>query len=611
MRQFSLVEETLGYVTAEAQTNTDPRNLVAGSRNVIVDQQRKARTRNGNTRLGAGNDTNTGCRAGVTWNTSTADEFVFRVFDDELEAYLTTIDGTALSAFYRIANGFSTTVKPRFTTWYDATEGIDLLVFCWGDDNLYEWGGGVAVVASVTGTTITKAGTDTFAQSRFYTTRNKVLVNVRTGTEYTYTGGESTLTLTGIADTTGIIAGDVLVQKIVTKTNTPAADRNNHTVFTFENQVCVASDDDEQVYVSKNNDYDTFTYSSPRLPGEGALLTLDDPAQGFGELEDTLIIFAGRSSAYGAKPAELAIGSTLAETFKVTKYQTGEGQAAQSQEVIAQVGNTLVYLTYEPAVRELPSISQLQGGASPRTLSNPIKPDMDAETWTNASARWSKNAYWLSAPTDGRVYILEYREDADGKLRRFWQAPQTMFIGAWVTLDDVLYGHSSSVPETYRIMDPNAFSDVNSTDEKMPIRCVAKYAYRSYDKRAVLKSFDEYFVEGEISPSTTVRNTIYYDYGGNTQSIENEIDGSDYAILEETLEAVSLGQQSLGQTPLGGAMNAPEGSAKFRAIIEIAREDFFEMQEIFETDDVDKYWAIIAHGVNAKMSPRQPINKKI
>lgn len=611
MKKFSVVNETLEYNTSQDSTNNDERNLVAGSRNVIIDQQRKVRVRNGNTRLGIANTATTGCRGGVTWNTSTGSEFMMRPYDDELEVYLATIDGTPLDAFYRLTNGLPTTGKVRFATWYSDTENLDLLVFVVGNANTYAWGGGVCVVSSVTGTTITKAGSETFGQSRFFTAANKTLVNVRTGVEYTYTGGETTTTLTGVPDTTGIIAGDVLVQKIITNTNSPAANRNNHTIYTYENQLCVASDEDEQVYISKNTSYTDFTFSSPRLPGEGALLTLDDPAKAFGELEEKLIIFAGKSSIYQVNSTEITVGTTLTESLKVQKYQTGEGQSAQSQEVVVQTNNTIVYLSYEPAVREILSPRELEGGGAPRTLSNPIKPDIDAETWTDAVAIWSKNAYWLSAPEYGHVYILEYREDADGKLRRFWQAPQTMFIGAWVTLDDDLYGHSSAVPETYRIMNPEAFSDVNSEDEKVAYRCVAKFAYRNFGDRARLKNFDEYFIEGEISPSTNILHTLYYDFGGNSRSIETTIEGDNFDILEETLANVALGQQPIGQNVLGGAVSAPEGSAKFRAIIEIAKEDFFEMQEIFETDDTDKYWSVIARGQNTQMSNRQPINKKI
>lgn len=611
MKKYSLIEETTAYVTAENSTNTDERHLVAGSMNMLIDQQRKVSSRHGNSRLGAANPATTGTRGGTTWNTSTGTEYMLRGYDTKLETWLGTVGGTDLNAHYLIANGFSATAKPRFTTWYDATEGIDLLIFVWGDDNTYEWNGAVCVVSSITGTTITKTGTDTFAQSRFYTTRNKTLVNVRTGTEYTYTGGESTLTLTGIADTTGIIAGDVLIQKIVTQSNSPAADRNNHTVFTYQNHLCVASDEDEQVYVSKNTSYFDYTFGTPRIPGQGALLTLDDSAHGFGELENMLIVFAGKNSIYGVVPKEITVGSTLTETLDVKKYQVGAGQSAVNQETIQHANGSILYLSHEPAVRSLPSASILAGGGLPQALSNPIKPDMDAETWTNATSIWYKNAYYLSAPTTGRVYILEHREDADGKMRRFWQPPQTMFIGAFATLNNLLYGHSSVVPETYRLFDPEAYSDINSTDDKMAIRCVARFAYRNYGSRAQLKSFDEYFVEGELSPSTDLLLTVYYDYGGNVQSLQKTLSGADSNIIEESLSHNSLGTEPLGSNPLGGILSVPLDSAKFRAIIELAKEDFFEMQEIYETDDVDKYWSIIARGANAQLSRRQPINRKI
>lgn len=612
-KKYSTVTETLAYVSSEDSTNTDERNLVAGSRNVIIDQQRKVRTRNGNTRLGVANSSLTGNRNGVTWNTSTSTELMIRAYDDELEVYLGTVDSTTLNAFYRIAQGFSTTKKPRFATWYSDTEKLDFLVFVYGDSNLYRWGGGVAVADSFTASTITKRGTTTFGQNRFYTSANKVLINVRTGVEYTYTGGEGTTTLTSVTPdpTLEMIAGDVLIQKVVTSASTPAANRENSTIFSNENQIYVASDIDQLVYISKNSNYTNFSYSSPRLPGEGALLTLDDPAKGFGVLEDKVVIFAGKSSAYQVEAKEIAVGSTLAETLGVKKYQTGAGQAAINQDVIAQINNTLVYLSHEPAVREIMSLSELQGGGKPRTLSNPIKPDIDAEDWTDASAIWHENAYWLTAPTYGHVYILEYREDADGKLRRFWQAPQTMYIGAFSVLDGVLYGHGSAVPETYKIMDSEAFSDVGSDDSKLPILCVAKFAYRNFGDRARLKHFDEYYIEGEISPSTNLTHTLYYDYGGHTRSIETTIEGSNENILEETLSSVALGQQPLGASPLGGSLSVPEESAKFRAIIEIAKEDFFEMQEIFQTDDTDKFWSVIARGQNAQLSSRQPINNKI
>src|SRR3990167_11287098 len=256
--KYSLSEEALGYVTASDETNSDKRLLATGSQNVLVDRNRKVKIRSGYTRLGAGNASETPVRNAFTWFNSTGGELPLRFYDDEWEVYLGTVDGTEIDAWTRFTSGRSTTAIPRGAIFFDTVENIDEIILVEGTDDLIEWNGAVAVVSSITATTITKAGTTTFAQNRFYTSANKTVVCVRTGTEYVYTGGETTTTLTGIADTTGLIAGDILVQKIVTQSNKPAADRTNDTIFVFENQLCLGSFDDNEIYISQNDDYDDF-----------------------------------------------------------------------------------------------------------------------------------------------------------------------------------------------------------------------------------------------------------------------------------------------------------------------------------------------------------------
>lgn len=603
MRPFSLVAEALAYVTNEEETNTDARYLVDGSQNVLIERNRKVRSRNGYSRLGAANAALTPVRKGVTWNNSTGGELPMRQYDDELEVYLGTVDATVINAWTRVVASLSTTEIMRLATWWDTGENLDLLLGVLGDANIYEWGGGVAIVSSITGTTVTKTGTPTFAQNRFYTARNLTFTCVRTGTEYTYTGGAGTLTLTGIADTTGLIAGDTLVQKIVTQSNKPAASHTNDTIINFENQIVIGSFDDNEVFISKNTDYTAYTYSAPRIAGEGALLTLDGPSGGFGILSDNLLAFAGRHSIFKAKYTQITVGTTLTEALTVKKLKSGIDQAAQSPDCIVPIGNALAYLSYEPALRMLDQPESIEGPQL-RTLSNPIKPDFDDETWTNAQGLWYKNAFYLSAPPSSKLYILEFVEDADGNVRRYWQPPQILPIRSLAVISNVLHIHSNSVAETYKMFD--GFSDVNSTDDKIPINAIAKMAYRNFKDRAAMKNFDEFLVEGELSPSTTdLILTIDYDFGGHIQSIERTIDGSDDTIMLENLLGSSLGVDPLGQQPLGGSSEVPSDSRKFRVIFEIAREDFNEMQVSFETNEVDRFWSIISHGPNAVLSRRR------
>ena len=601
-RDFSLVSECLGYNTAPLVDNTDPRFLVGGSQNVLIDRNRKVKSRPGYSRLGASNTALTPIRNAWTWNTSTGTELMMRFYDDELEVYLGTIDTLAINAWKRVLASWSTSEIMRIASWWDATENLDLLLAVIGDDNIYEWNGAAAVVGSITGTTITKKGTSTFAQNRFYTTRDKTLICVRTGTEYTYTGGESTTTLTGIADTTGLQADDILIQKIITRTDKPAANRTNDTIFVFENQLVLGSNDDNEVYISKNSSYYDFTYSSPRIAGEGGLLTLDAPSNGFGSLAKNLIAFSGRNSVYKAKYLEITVGSTLAETLTIKKVDAGINQGCQSPDSIIQIGNSLVYLTYEPALRMIDDPDAI-GGLNPRTLSNPIKPDFDNETWTNVHGIWYKNTIYLCSAANSKLYMLEFVEDANGKLKRFWQPPQILPVRAFSFLAGVLYIHSNSVPETYYF---DGYSDIASDDSKLPINAIATFAYNTYGKRALEKNFDEYYVEGEISPSTIdLFLTLGYNYGGHKQIINKTINGADEDILEDIVDVNALGQAALGQQPLGGLFKAPADAKKFRVIFEIAREDFNEIQPIFSTNEVDRFWSIISFGPNIAFSRRR------
>jgi hypothetical protein len=605
MEKYHLTEQTLAYVTAEEATNTQKEYLVAGSQNVIIDRNRKTRIRPGYSRLGVANDTIMPVRNGLTWNTSLNSDLMMRFYDDEWEVYLETVDTVAINAWTRVMSGLSTTAIPRVADIYDTTEKIDLAIMIQGNDNLYEWNGAVAVVKSITGTTITKEGTKTFAQNRFYTTRNKIVVCVRTGTAYTYTGGEGTTALTGIADTAGLVAGDILVQQVVTQTDKPVANRNNHTIYSFENHILVGSEEDNLVYMSDDTDYTDFSEDTPRLSGQAATFTLDDTSRGFGSIGSTLLLFAGRSGIFKAEFEQIAIGDVVAETVKVKRMDVGVDQGAYNPEVIVPVGNALLYLSNEPALRYIENPDNI-GGINPTTYSNPIKPDFDAEDWTNACATYFRNTYFLSAPATSRFYMLEFVQDADGKTRRFWQPPQTGPVRAWSIFKDWIYGHSSATPETYKILDNDTYSDINPSDEKLPINAKARFAYRDFDNRGNLKCLDEYSVEGEVNPSTTDLITkLRYDFDGSTQEVDKTINGQDEDILLGTVVNASLGQNSLSTQPLGGSFTVPDNAKKFQVIFELAKEDFTLLQAEFSTNEIDRYWAIISHGGNVKMSPRK------
>ncbi len=595
MNKYQLAEETLGYQTSTDPSNTDKRLLIAGSQNVVVDYQKKVKIRPGYTRLGVANAAQTPTLNAWTWNTSTGVARPQRNYNGILEAYLGTIDGTAINAWTQVSAGFSTTKKLRPAVLFDSTENIDIQPMANGDANIYEWNGAVAIVGSIPdGTHVTKSGTNTWAQNRFYASRNKTMVCVRTGTVYTYTSGESTTTLV-VTDSTGLIAGDILVQQVVTQSGSPGT-RINDVPYAFENQLALGSFTDDLVYISKNSNYHDFAYSTPRVSGEGGLLTLDGTTRGISSLGAFLLVFSGLSSIFRADYQQITVSTTLAETLRVKKVDVGVGGGALNHECIVPISDALAYLTNEVTLKII-SDPQNINGLDPKSYSNPIKPDFDVEDWNpdNTFGSWYKNTLIYTAGDSSHMWMLNFVQDADGKTLRFWNPPQ-------------MHGHSNAVPESYLLFD--GFSDGQYTNmdpgDKLAIHAIALYAYNNYADRVNLKTFDEYEVEGEITPNTKdLILTNLYEYDGAYQTTQRTIDGTDDGILTGLVNNNSLAQSALAQQPLGGLLVAPPSARRFRVVFEYPRDDFHEMAAKFETNEVDRYWSIVAHGANATLSPRR------
>lgn len=613
MQKFILRPSIDGYITNTEQTDEKIVNyLVDGSQNVLIDPRfSKVASRGGYSRLGAGNTALKPIRNSFDWLSSLGVEKNMRWYDDELEIYLGTVDGVEVKAWTRVLDSLSTTAILRACVWWDNTEKLDVMLFVNGDDNIYKWGGGVATIASATANTITKNGTATWAENGFLTSgTRKVLID---GTEYTYTGGESTTTLTGVSPSpAGETADSVATQTVITSADKPTANRDNHYISSFENQIFVGSDEDNLVYISANDDYTDYSYSSPRIAGEGAILILDGTTRGLGVLSKIPIIFAGEDSIFTAEFTTITVSTTLTEAIKVKKLKSGSKQGAYNQETIVNIGDSIIYLSNEPALRILETVADADTPQL-KALSNPIKPDFDDEDWTDACGKWHKNRYYLSAPASSKLYILDFVETADGKLHRFWQPPQILPVRSLAVINGSLYGNSNAVPETYLLFTGEAdgvYDDIETAD-KLPINAIAKFAYRTYGDRSRLKAFDEFYCEGNISRSTDdLELKLNYDFGGATAEKFFTIDGTDDSILFESIEANSLGQQPLGQMPLGAVIQEPADLVRFRVILETPKEDLFELQEVYSSNGVDKSWEILSAGAGVQFSKKRAVNIK-
>lgn len=588
-KQWAITSNYKGYVTKADKTNTDPRFLVSGSQNVLINDDEKVSARNGYELDGSASTENNGIEGAFTWNTSSGTQRHVRSYGDELEYRYVASDGTV--TWRRLANGY-TSAKWVFTPWWDNSEGIDVLLGVNGADKMYDWSGAITTIASATATTITKNGSTTWANERFYTTgTRKVVIN---GTEYTYTGGESTTTLTGVTPSpVGEAANSVAHQAIRENDNNPADGFDNDFLTVINNHVVVGSNTSQILYISANDDYTDYTFSSPRVPGEGGQLTLDGYGLGAVTQEEFLYVTTAKNNWFRISFEEIAISTTLAESIIVKKLKTGPGQGALEHNLIGSAKNVVLFVSSEPSFDQLGRVENIDTPQS-KPLSDPIKPDFDAGTFTGGHVFYNKNKVYIAAPTDGKVFIYDL-ENA------FWQPPQVLPVSFFYEVGGDLYGHSGSSNESYKL-----FTGTNDNSKSM--KAVAKFAYQNFGNRVVRKNFEEFFSELYMTQPTKLTLRINYDYEGATSQREYTLDGTSENNREEIVSSNVLGDNPLGEEVLG----AEDGSdnPKYRFITRMTRQDFHEMQPIYETEGTDKTWEVLAFGPALKRANSQHLKIK-
>jgi len=601
--KYTITERFRGYVSLTDKTNLDDQYLTIGSKNVLINDQEKVKTREGYELFGAALTAQNPIQSSYDWYNSKGLTINLRKVNTVLQWY-----SNLKSAWTQLAGSWTSTVEMAFKERWDNAEKIDVLYFVAQDDNLHEWNGAEALVESVTANTITLQGTSTWADRRFYTTRSKsILIN---GTEYTYSGGETTTTLTGVSpdpSSNGVVNGDLAFQKIVTIANCPEADFTWDIIGCLENQIYIGDSSINRVYISNSTDNNlaassfttSFAPSTARAPGAAALLFLDSAPLAFVPFEQEMAISCGLDDWYQIQRVNENNGATIYERMKIKKFKTSALLGAKHHALVTRVGNAVCYIAQDNTLR---MISRIENFEEPQftAISNPIKTDFDAETFTNGAVFFNKNRILIAAPTNGTVYIMQIKENELGQVTRYWQPPQILPIRRFMARAGVLFGHSSGGDETYEL-----FTGTN--DNGKPMEAKAVFAYQNFGDRANQKSFDKWFVEGYIAGNTTITATANFEYDGSRAQREKTIRGNDQDITLEQSITGSLGTASLGADPIGATLVSSSGNLKFRVFLKLAREDFFEFQPVFSSNDTDYAWEILAFGTNSSISKNLPI----
>lgn len=409
-----------------------------------------------------------------------------------------------------------------------------------------------------------------------------VLIN---GVVYTYTGGETTNTLTGLAALPVITAGTPAFQTVRSNTNAAPLPTGftNDFCGVQRNQLYLGSETSQSVFASKTDNFASFIYTANRAPGEGIELTLDGFCAGFEASEKDMAIF---DSAEGIYSVLFQLSSdNAAEAVNIEKKKTNSGQGLISSNAKVAVKNAVAYITTEPT---LDTVGNVENVTSEQTkpISDPVKRDFDTFDFTDASMKHWKRNIVISLPAESKVLLYDLRY-------QMWQPPQLYSVGLLgIDENGDLLAHSYVSDSTFRL-----FTSTN--DNGLAITKVMRQAYNNYGRPELQKAFNRYYQDGYISANGLITQRILYDFQGTTGELSKTIDGTEDEYLFGTSSLNPLGRNPLGSRPLGGGgLEEVELLQRFRKIFKYVNKNFYEAIIEYADDTLDSQFTIVNHGPN-------------
>lgn len=597
----------------------EPGVAIDGSQNIQVINDTKIGVRPGFSYLGSRSTDRYGITDGGSWKTNTAAELALRAYSDGSTGFVEVYTGgaweTLISTLATQGARFLKKGAGVLQGWWSSAEVLDLLLFVDGSSSIFMWSGGVAAYTSATATTITKSGTATWGESRFLTSGTRGLrIKDSGGTwrSFTYTGGESTTTLTGVSpDPTAFTfsADAVCLQDVRTTSNKPASGLSNDFLGLYLNYLFVFDRQRNAIQMSKNTDYTDYTApTSPRLAGEAASFTLDEPPTAcITQPDGDAFYISTRNQWY---QFVFTVSDDLsAEAITIKPLKTSSLEGATNDLSVVNMKNYSIYTSGEPTIDNLGSVENI---ATPQSvpLSDPIKSFIDTAGVTAASSCYFKNNFYVTLREDSddnannRIIVRNLQLGA-------WETPWTIPASVLFEYGGSLYAHDPSTKNTYLLLDSNYADNYVDTDTNSPIAAKWYSSHYDFGYPHNRKKFNVCWIDGYIRANTNLDIIFTYDFGKGG-SIKRTLQGTlDNVVIVQT--GGGLGYYSLGSRSLGGQGEtlSETGLRRFRGFIPIPEKAFYELQVSFQSEQAGGRWELASYGLNISVDPSEDNNIKI
>lgn len=618
---YNLVQKFKGYHAREDVTTIGQDILISPSRNVVIKTSGRVALVQGYSLDGA---SSSAADSGIL---SSYDFTNFKGDVRNMRTGFLTSAGNDGKLQYRYNNAWVTlktaltNVRLSFCEFWDNTALVKQLLFVDGSNNIFSWNGAVTTLASATVNTVTKQGTNTWAQEGFSAAGGTLVLG---GVVATYTGGTGTTTLTGVSVDFSNVGtypvGSVVHQEVTTvalsaMTSISATFAPTVIGCGRRNQVYLGTGNSNLLYISQVNSYTNYAYTSPtRVVGEGALIPLDAPPTGFIAQEsqagtETYDLYISEGTSTWAVIRATLDSTNTKEALEHIRLKLSEKQGAQSARLMGKMKNHIMYVGNDNTACFLGYLSY-KFVPTIVDFSYPIIDDMNSYDFTDGSIFYYRNYVYIAIPRHGVVRIYNMTDQTSeqfsgGKALEdvtqqpwFWEAPVTYPISGFYVVDGDLYGHSYTTSESYKLFDGGSFNG-------QEIDAVAAFGYEDGGDRAQSKGTNECYIEGYIKQNTQLSTTLNRDLGSFMTSQTKVIDGSDNTTVSYGGGGNSLGDSPLGVQTLGGnqtTVSTVTLPAWFHVIKTFLSKSYYLGQVVFSTKGIDLQWEIITYGTNTQLT---------
>lgn len=437
---------------------------------------------------------------------------------------------------------------------------------------------------------ITKASTETFAFEGFDTT-GSILVD---GTEYAYTGGTSTTTLTGVTPSPVVqnpVAGSGIIQK--PDTSTYSSNPKGNVLLTAQARVWLAGvkDRESTMYYSEVGVATNFTTgSNPDDPGiedfpdgGGAITLLDakDKQVIVIHKEDGILQYTLEYTSTAAIPHLDII--TLADDSGAANLKSGAG-----------INKSSYFVSRSEGLKSL-ATALYTSDLSIEPITDIILPTIANYDFSEAASVYypPKRVIYVACKSSSgvsgndRVISFYLRKNPEGQTVGDISI-DTGYVADWILEEKTLYFVSSLDQNCYKL-----FSRYSANGVGLNHSWTSKEL--TYSEPAKGKEFDIVYVEGFIKDYTKIKITVLYGAMGSDGSKSKILAWNDSYVQSGVVSA--LGTDVIGVNSLGASSSEISDSHPFSVPIHfdvkkstryaIKIETYYD-----EETNVESYWAV-------------------